>query len=152
MAADNWLVFESCKLNYGDGTMNFDGDTFDMQLHLSTWVPTLSGDSVRADLSNEHANGNGYLTTGLAMTTTYSESSGVATFDATDVVWTASGGSIVARFAVVVDDTPSSPLDPLVAYTLLDDTPADVTATDGNTLTVQIHANGFFQLSGGTTP
>jgi len=153
MAADNWLVFESMKLNYGDGTIDFSADVFDMQLHTSTWVPTLSGDTIRTDLSDELAGTFGYTVTGEVIgSVTYLESAGVATFDSADVVWTASGGSITARFAVVIDDTPAAPLDPLICYSLLDDTPADVTATDGNTLTVQIHANGYFQLSGGTTP
>ena len=152
MAADNWLVYESAKLNYGNGVMDFANDTFHMQLHTSTYVPTLSGDSVRADLSNELPTANGYTVAGAAMTVTYTQTAGVATFDSNDVVWTASGGSLVARFAIVYDNTPTTPLDPLVCYTLLDNTPADITATDGNTLTVQIHANGLFQLSGGITP
>jgi hypothetical protein len=34
-----------------------------------------------------------------------------------------------------------------VCYSLLDNSPADVTVTDTNTLTVQINASGVFTLS-----
>ena len=35
----------------------------------------------------------------------------------------------------------------LIAYGLMDDTPADVTVTDGNTLTLQWNASGIFTLT-----
>jgi hypothetical protein len=62
--------------------------------------------------------------------------------DSTDATWTASGGSIVARFAVIYEVTGN-----VVCYCLLDSTPADVTVTTGNTLTVQIAAGGVFDLA-----
>jgi hypothetical protein len=80
--------------------------------------------------------GNGYARQTLA-NQTWVRSTNTVTFNADDVVYTASGGSIVARYFVLFDDTPTSPLDPLICYGLLDQTPLDVTATDGNTLTVQ---------------
>jgi hypothetical protein len=60
-------------------------------------------------------------------------------------VWTASGGSISARFAVIYDDstTPKH----LVCYSLLDTAPADVTATAGNTLTIAFHSSGCFTFT-----
>ena len=65
-----------------------------------------------------------------------------------DEVFTASGGSIVCRFAVIDDDTVSSPVtDPLVCFSLLDNAPADVTATDTNTLTIAMNASGIFTLA-----
>ena len=99
-----------------------------------------------ATVTNEHANGNGYTTGGVAVTSpTWVESSGTVTFDCADLVWTASGGSIVARFGAIYDDTVTTPVaDPVIADTLLDNSPADVTATDGNTFTIAIHANGVF--------
>ena len=53
-----------------------------------------------------------------------------------------------ARYAAIYDDTVASPVvDPIVCSTLLDTTPADVTATDGNTFTIQMNASGIFTLS-----
>lgn len=65
------------------------------------------------------------------------------TFDATDpAVWTASGGSIVARYAVLYEVGGN-----VLAYCLLDSAPADVTATTGNTLTFTINASGVATLA-----
>jgi hypothetical protein len=67
-----------------------------------------------------------------------------------DPVWTASGGSIIARFGVLYGSgTLNGHVDPLLAVCLLDTTPADVTSTTGNTLTIQINAAGVFTTSGG---
>jgi hypothetical protein len=63
--------------------------------------------------------------------------------DPADVVWTASGGSITARFACIYENASSK----ILCYCLLDSTPADVTATTGNTLTVALHASGIFTLA-----
>jgi hypothetical protein len=41
----------------------------------------------------------------------------------------------------------NSQVDPLIASILLDTTPADVTATAGNTLTLQWNASGIFTLA-----
>ena len=57
-------------------------------------------------------------------------------------VWTASGGSIVARFAVIYEVAGN-----VLCYCLLDSTPADVTATDGNTLTVGANGATVFTLA-----
>jgi hypothetical protein len=127
---------------------------YSMALFLSTSnANTLSvGTGVYGDLTNEHANANGYTTGGIALTgETWTRSGGTSTFDCDNVVWTASGGSIVARFAVIyVNATVNSIVKPLLCVSLLDTAPADVTATNGNTLTVAIHASGVFNLAGAT--
>jgi hypothetical protein len=149
MAADAWLIYNKFKEYQGDNTIDLDGDTFKLQLHTSTHTPALT-DSVKADLDNEVANGAGYTTGGVTLgSVTWTESSGTVTFDFADPSWTASGGPIVARYGIALDDTPTSPADPLVGYSLLDNAPADVTVTDGNTLTLEINASGMFTLSGG---
>lgn len=147
MAAGKWKLYESAKEFIGDGTIDLDGHTFKMALFLSTSnCNTLTHDQL-ADLTNQHANANGYTTGGIALTgVTWSRSGGTVTFTASPAVWTASGGSITARFSVVYDDTAAG--DELLAVCLLDAAPADVTATDGNTLTVTMNASGMFTLSG----
>lgn len=151
MAADAWKVYESFKEYMADGTIDLDTHAFKMQLHTSTYAPNLGTQSVKADLTNEVANAVGYTTGGVTLTNvTWTRAGGIVTFDCDNAVWTATGGSITARYAVVIDDTPTAPADPLVCYSLLDNAPADVTATDGNTFTVAIHANGIFTLSGGS--
>lgn len=154
-AAGKWKVYEQSKKYLANGTLDMDLTTnMQMALFLSTSnANTLSvGTSVYADLTNEHANANGYTTGGIALTNeVYTQSGGVATFDCDDVVWTASGGSIVARFAVIyVNATVNSIVKPLICVSLLDTAPADVTATTGNTFTVSINASGVFTVSGAT--
>lgn len=150
MAASAWRKYEIFPENLGNKVYDMDGDTFKIALYLSASNAATVSNSLKGDLTSEHANANGYTTGGVTVTTTWSHATGTTTFDCSDPVWTASGGSIVARFAVIWDDTPAVPLDPLVAYSLLDTTPADVTVTDGNTLTLQINASGVFTVTGMT--
>lgn len=141
--ADAWQFYNTFPEYMADGTMDLDTDTFKMQLHSSSYTFAATH-SVRADLTNELSTAAGYTAGGATMTATWTNSSGTVTFDSNDISWTASGGTITARRAVIYDDTPSSPLDPLVCSSLLDNSPADVSATTGNTLTVAINASGIF--------
>lgn len=122
--------------------------TVNVTLHNSTYTPNAESQVVYADLTNELATANGYTNGGQALAgVSWVQSTTVAIFDANDTVWTASGGSITARHAVLrAVGTFNSQVDPLIAYILLDTTPADVTATNGNTLTLQWHANGIFRI------
>jgi|DEB0MinimDraft_3_1074331.scaffolds.fasta_scaffold16546_3 hypothetical protein len=156
MAADAWKVYNKTKEYIGDGTIDLDaGDGyFSVILATSSYTPALTH-STYADVSAaEVANGNGYTTGGdFPGTVTWTEASGTVTFDSADPSWTASGGNIVARYAVLVHvaagtGVPQS-TDKIMAYCLLDNTPADVTATDGNAFTIQLAATGYFTVSGG---
>lgn len=120
-------------------------DTFKVMLVSSTYTFS-AAHTQKSDITNELATANGYTAGGATLgSVTWGYSSGTATFDAADTTWTASGGSIVARRAVIYSDTSTNKL--LVASVLLDTTPADVTTTDGNTLTLQWHANGIFTIT-----
>ncbi|MCA9313794.1 hypothetical protein KDA08_05800 [Candidatus Saccharibacteria bacterium] len=146
MTADAISFFNSFAEAIADGSHDLDNDTFKLQLHTSSYTFDAT-DAVKADLSNEVANGNGYTTGGATLSSvTWAQTSGDAVFDAADVSWTASGGSIVARSAILLNDTHAS--DALIGYILLDNSPANVTVTDGNTLTIAWHAsNGIFRLT-----
>lgn len=148
MSADAWLVHDKAKEYLGDGTIDLDADAFKMGLALSTSNIATTSINGYAAVTNEHANANGYTTGGAAVVSpTWIESSGTVTFDCADQVWTAAGGSLVARFAFIYDDTVAAPVaDPVLCHSLLDNTPANIAATDGNTLTIAINANGVFTL------
>ena len=139
MAAGAWTFTNTGRTSLATGTW-LTGDTYKMALFLST-SDLGAATTTYAAVTNEHANANGYTTGGTAVTLSKSGTTTV-TFDSTDATWTASGGSIVARFAAVYEVAGS-----VVCYCLLDSTPADVTVTTGNTLTVQIHASGAFTLA-----
>jgi hypothetical protein len=155
MAAGKWKLYEAAKLYLADGTFDLDDNTnWKCALFLSSSnCDTLGGtNDVYGDLTNEHANANGYTTGGAAFTPTWTQSGGTATFDGSDPVWTASGGSIVARFAVIYKNaTVNSIVKPLLCVCLLDTAPADVTATTGNTLTITMNASGLWTLSGASS-
>lgn len=150
MAAGKWKLYHAAKEYIGDGTIDLDTHSFKMALFTSASNANTLTNSTLAQLTNEHANGNGYTTGGEDLANvTWGQTGGTATFDADDVVWTASGGSITARYAVIYrTGTVNTVADALLAVCLLDTAPADVEATDGNTLTVEIHAGGIFTLSG----
>ncbi len=141
MAASAWAFYDQFLLAKNNGTLDLDTDVIKVGLYLSTSnAATLTLTTV-ASITNEHANGNGYTTGGDTVTPTLTGESQNVNWDLTDAEWTASGGSITARFAVIYSGTTP------IAYSLLDTTPADVTATDGNTFTVAPHADGVFDES-----
>ena len=142
MAAGAWTFPNGARTDLLNGTFDLDTNTFLMALFLST--SNIGATSTTyAGLTNEHANANGYTTGGVSMgPLTLAGTTTVTVDDPADVVWTASGGSIVARFAVIYESGGN-----VLCYCLLDSTPADVTATTGNTLTVSLSASGIFTLA-----
>lgn len=146
MTANAWIFYDTFKERVGDGGHDLDNDAYYLALFLSASnCATLTHDAL-ADLDNQHANANGYVTGGQALdNVTWVEAAGTVTFDCDAEVFTASGGSIVCRFGVIYNWTHASDL--LVAFSLLDNAPADVTATDTNTLTITPHASGIFTLA-----
>jgi hypothetical protein len=147
MAADAWLKWNGFPEYMGDSTIDMDADAFLTALFTSGLTPNAETQDVLADIvANEVAGGTGY--TRYTMTETWTGVTSTVTFDSDDPNWTASGGSITARYGVIFDDTPAAPTDPLVCYSLLDNAPADVVVTDGNTLTIEINASGIFTVTG----
>jgi hypothetical protein len=141
MAAGPWLFTNTGRTSLINGTFDIDSDTWKMALFLST-SNIAAASTTYAALTNEHANANGYLTGGQTIALTLAGTTTVTVDITTDPVWTASGGSITARFAVIYESGGN-----VLCYCLLDSTPADVTATTGNTLTVAAHASGVFTLA-----
>jgi hypothetical protein len=141
MAAGAWTFTNAGRTALLDGTFDLNSDTFKCALFLST-SNIGSGSTTYAGLTNEHANANGYTTGGIGVTLTLSGTTAVTVDISTDPVWTASGGSITARYAVIYEVGGN-----VLCYCLLDNTPADVTATNTNTLTVAANASGVFTLS-----
>src|SRR5918999_311229 len=126
MAAGQWQFTNAGRQKFFNGIFDIDSDTFKMALFLST-SNIGAGSTTYAGLTNEHANANGYTTGGIAITLTIAGTTTVTIDIQTDPTWTASGGSITARFAVIYEVGGD-----VLAYCLLDATPADVTTTDGN--------------------
>jgi hypothetical protein len=130
VAAGNWTFTNGSRTNLLNGTWDMDTDSFKCALFLST--SNIGATSTTyAGVTNEHSNANGYTTGGIAVLFTLAGTTSVTASFTSNPVWTASGGSITARFAVIYEVGGN-----VVCYCLLDSTPADVTATSGNTLTI----------------
>ncbi len=145
MAAATITFYNNVREDIGDGSLDLDNDTFKVALLSSSYTPDVENHAAYSDLTNELATANGYTQDDKTLTATWVRSTTTCTFDADDVVWTASGGSITARYAVIYSDTGEE----LICYILLDSAPADVEATDGNTFTIAFNASGIFTV---TTP
>lgn len=136
MAAFN--KFNAFVEDVAEKVHNLGADTLKVMLTNTAPVAT---NSVKADLVEITA-GNGYTAGGTAATITSSaQTSGTYKLVLADVVFTASGGSIGPfRYAVLYNDTPTVPADPLIGWydygssiTLLDTEPftVDFDATNG---------------------
>ena len=145
MAAGAWTFTNTGRTSLLNGDFDLDTDLFKCALFLST--SNLGAASTTfAAVTAEHAALYGYTAGGLPTPTgTVLELTGTTTVkvtETTNYVWTASGGSITARFACIYEVGGN-----VLCYCLLDSTPADVTATTGNTLTVAMNASGIFTLA-----
>ncbi len=147
MAQGDFTLFEEFADYIGDGSHDLDGDTF--SLILITTLPTAAQATPdRADFTEVTAGG-GYTAGGIALTTTYTEVGGVATFDSsTNPSWTASAGSptnIVA--GLLVNDTHVGTNDAIGYIDLTTDagtTPISLVAGD---ITVTWNASGVFTVT-----
>lgn len=125
-----------------DGVHDFDAHTFKVMLTNTAPVAT---NTIKSNLTEISA-GSGYTAGGTATTITTSVATGVAKVTGTDVTFTASGGSIGPfRYAVLYNDTPTSPADPLIAWW---DYGSSITLADTEQLVVDFDGtNGIFTLT-----
>jgi hypothetical protein len=126
-----------------NGAHDWDADTFKIMLTNTAPVAT---NTIKANLTEISA-GNGYTAGGTAMTiSSSSHSSGTQKVVAADVVFTASGGAIAQfRYAVLYNDTTTSPADPLVCWW---DYGSAVDLADGESFTVDADpTDGIFTIA-----
>lgn len=89
-----------------NGVQDFDANTYKVML-VNSPAPVAT-DTIKSDLTEISA-GNGYSAGGTATTIAVSETSGTTTVTGTQVVFTASGGSIGPfRYVVLYNDTAAS--------------------------------------------
>jgi hypothetical protein len=111
-----------------------------LKVLLSNTAPNVATHGVKTD-ATEIAAGNGYASGGHAATNVGTRSGGVVTIAGTDIVITATGGTIGPfRYAILYNDTPTSPADPLIGYW---DYGSSITLQLGETLTVDFGASIF---------
>lgn len=148
MAASS-TAFNHAKYLLATGALDLSTGDIKCLLTTSTFTPDIDAHQFLTSVANE-VTGNGYA----RQTLTYSGVTRVGKDDTNDrtafksenVEFTASGGSIVARRAIFFKDTGVAGTSPLLFHVLLDTTPADVTATDGQKLRITMPTNGWLTL------
>jgi hypothetical protein len=129
-----FVKFEKFSEDLARGVHNL--GTGALKVYLSNAAPNAATHSIKADVA-EIAGGNGYTATGHSITPVVSRSGGTTTLGGTDIVITASGAVGPFRYAVLFNDTPTSPADPLIGYW---DYGSSISLATGETFTVDFGA------------
>lgn len=149
MAATAWVVYNKAIKKIGNTTINLGATTFRVALFGSGGNFATSTISLLGSLTDQVTSGNGYSSSGKALSSevwTAGTSAGAYKFDVGDVVWTATGGAINSiKAAVIYTSGASAGACHVLCWSQL--TTGAFNLSSGNTLTLQIHANGVFQLA-----
>ena len=118
-------------------------DTYRVKL-LTAATFNATHTTLAATGGTEVTNGNGYTTGGAALTSVAvtTETTNDAKFTAAEVVWTATGGSIAASYAILYNDTDAD--DPPVAFI---DFGGSQSAGDTAQFKIIWNASGIFTFS-----
>ena len=131
-----YVKFQDFAEQIAKGVHNFASNVFKVALTNTAPVNT----QVSLDTVTNHpppAAANGYTAGGTASTITTSEVTGTMTVSGTQVVFTATAGGIGPfRYAILYNDTATSPADALIAYW---DYASSVTLLDAETFTVKFN-------------
>ena len=141
MAVSISLYNHTAKL-FADGSLAV-GDTYKVKL-LSAATFDASHTTLAATGGTEATGGTGYTSGGqaLANVAVTTVTTNDAKFDADDVTWTASGGSISASYAIIYNDTDAD--DPPIAFIDFD---GSQSAGDGTDFKIVWSASGIFSFT-----
>lgn len=135
MATSSWNKFQDFSEQFARGVHDFDAHTF--KIALTNTAPTATQTTWNVTDHPAPAAANGYTAGGTATTISLSEATGTSTVQGTQVVFTATAGGIGPfRYAVLYNDTATSPADAAVAYF---DYGTSITLGDTETLTVKFN-------------
>jgi hypothetical protein len=144
--------YYSSGLNRNQGVINLYSDTLKLALVTSAYTPDLDAHTVWGDVStHEVADGDGYATGGATLASkTLTRSTWKTTFDAADVTFSALTKTfrygVIYKVGTVTDPQGGTDIvNPLYAYVLFDDTPADI-AVSGTDYVVQWSSLGISQF------
>lgn len=147
MAAGAWAVYNEAKRYIGNATLNL-STAKRITLHTSASNANTATLSIYSELDNEVTEANGYSSSGKALGTvawTVGASAGQYKFDADDVVWTGTGGTIPNIKFAVISNVSGGASGKLLCRSQL--TSSQFTLSSGNTLTLQMNASGILTLS-----
>lgn len=141
MAVSISLYNHTAKL-FADGSLAV-GDTYKVKL-LSAATFDATHTTLAATGGTEATSGTGYTSGGqaLANVAVTTVTTNDAKFDADDLTWTASGGSITASYAIIYNDTDAD--DPPIAFIDFD---GSQSAGDGTDFKIVWNASGIFTFT-----
>jgi hypothetical protein len=141
MAVSITLYNHTAKL-FADGSLAV-GDTYKVKL-LSAATFDATHTTLAATGGTEATSGTGYTSGGqaLANVAVTTVTTNDAKFDADDLTWTASGGSITASYAIIYNDTDAD--DPPIAFIDFD---GSQSAGDGTDFKIVWNASGIFTFT-----
>jgi hypothetical protein len=141
MAEGDGVLYNRFKSLLMEGQLDLatGGDSLKLTLHTS-YTPNIDAHETWTSTgvsTTEYGSGSGYTAGGKTLgsqTVSTDDASDRGLFDAADVTWTALGPLTPATpgHAILWDDTPTSPADPLIGYWVL-----GTTATNGGDYTIQ---------------
>lgn len=135
MATSAWNKFQDFSEQLSRGVHDFDAHTF--KIALTNTAPIATQTTWNVTDHPAPAAANGYTAGGTATTISISETTGTTTVSGTQVVFTATAGGIGPfRYAVLYNDTATSPADAAIAYF---DYGSSITLGDTETLTLKFN-------------
>ena len=135
----SFVKYQNFVEDLGNKVHDLFGTNDTLKIALTNTAPNAATHAVLADITEISA-GNGYTAGGTDTQNDGAESGGTLTVTGVDVVFTASGAVGPFRYAVLYNDTPVSPADPLIGYW---DYGSSVTLASGETFTVDFGASLF---------
>ena len=147
MAQGDIVLYNDFKERLALGGHNLSTDTIKVIL-VSSYTPNIDTHQVLADVvANEYATSAGYTAGGKTLgskTVTQDNTNDRMAWDAADITWAALGPLSPASpsHAIIYNDTPTSPADPLIGYIVLGSV-----VTDGSDLTLALNSIGILTLT-----
>lgn len=144
MAEGDGSIYNKFKELVMEGTFNLanGGDTVQVAL-VSGYTLNIDTHSTWGDVSANEVSGTGYTAGGKTLTgqdVTVDTANDRGVFDGADVTWTGLDVG-TPNYAIMYDDTPTTPADPLIAAWEL------ATASNGGDYTLSWDANGIILLT-----
>ena len=148
MAATAWAFWDEAKRRIGMGEINLSAGPFRMALYMTAACASIETATLttQGELASE-SSGGAYNAGGLTLSgVAWTQAAGSCKWDVTDPIFTASASAIDnVRFGVIVRSEGAATSGYLMCWSAL--STVQFTVTTGNTLTVQMHANGVFTLA-----
>ncbi len=141
MAAGAWVFTNTARTKILSGQFAI-GDTYKMALFTSASNLTVASTTFAGCTGEVGVTNTGYTAGGAAIAMTDSGTTTVTQVITTAPVWTAGTANLTAKWAAIYEVGGD-----ILCFALLDSGGADVTATNGNTLTVGSNGGTVFTLA-----